>query len=576
MFSRNHIRPAWHCVAFLCFELIAATAWIFPLGQVSAHDEPKQKEIRFSSAGAQVTGTLMFASPDTSKPSAGQPTSCVVIVGGTLSHTRDGEMVRANVPKRDALARLAHALADRGYASLRYDKVGYGGSRAKEGWTGSYRDEAAVAAAAIRHVRDLKEFSRIIVVGESAGAYLACLAARDGTLANAYVFLGGHCAPGEAIYEYNFATLVRYAESKPERRKWAEQGLRSELALGKHYKEMFAAAAKGEQSFELVDGDYSKTIDLRRRKEELDLPPDELFKHIQVPVLAVAGSKDLNVPSDHAARIVSVLRKSGNHACTCVVIPGTDHNFQRVPADDDVHFRERYTFESFKHEYDRTVYREIAEWLDRTVAKAAPWAGTPKTSRIPEPFASRGVKQIETEPKTDFAPARTYLAPGIQIIEDIIDKNKTAGVDTLEGRIGPLLLAEDGQAHFIDMPAGMFCEEHPHSTESIIYTVRGSWVLCSNGRRQVMKPGSLFHFAVNTPTGYEVPFAEDAYILILKTKRTTAKEEDFVVYLKGLANRLKKEQEAGVPYLLKELPKDHPALQYAKKVNPAFDAQRSK
>jgi hypothetical protein len=121
------------------------------------------------------------------------------------------------------------------------------------------------------------------------------------------------------------------------------------------------------------------------------------------------------------------------------------------------------------------------------------------------------------------------------------------------------------------MPAGMYCEEHPHSSESIIYTVRGRWVLCSAGRRQVMKPGTLFHFAVNTPTGYEVPFAEDAYILIFKGKRTTGKEEEFVNYLKGLAARLKREQQAGVPYLMKDLPADHPAIRFAKEVNPEFN-----
>ncbi len=168
------------------------------------------------------------------------------------------------------------------------------------------------------------------------------------------------------------------------------------------------------------------------------------------------------------------------------------------------------------------------------------------------------------------------MAPGIQIVEDITDKGKTAGVDTLEGRIGPLLLAQDGQAHFIDMPAGIYCEEHPHSTESIIYTVRGTWVLCSGGRRQVMKPGTLFHFAVNTPSGYEVPFPEDAYILIFKTKRTTQKEEEFVTYLKGLSDRLRKEQTAGVPYLLKDLPADHPAIRFGKEVNPAFDRKTGK
>jgi hypothetical protein len=50
-----------------------------------------------------------------------------------------------------------------------------------------------------------------------------------------------------------------------------------------------------------------------------------------------------------------------------------------------------------------------------------------------------------------------------------------AVVETLEGRIRPLLLGEGCQAHFIEMPAGMFTEEHPHGSESINYMVRGQW-----------------------------------------------------------------------------------------------------
>jgi quercetin dioxygenase-like cupin family protein len=213
------------------------------------------------------------------------------------------------------------------------------------------------------------------------------------------------------------------------------------------------------------------------------------------------------------------MRKAGNHATTCLVIPSVDHSFQQVPDDEQLRFRERHDFQSFRRPYDPRLYKEVVAWLDQTLAKKLPIVTEAKKKDIPEPFAKRGIDRTEKDSKTEYTPARTFLAPGIQIVEDITEKKQTAGVDTLEGRIGPLLMGQDSQAHFIDMPAGMYCEEHPHSAESIIYTVRGKWVLCSGGRRQLMKPGTLFHFAANTPTGYEVPFAEDAYILILKGKR---------------------------------------------------------
>jgi hypothetical protein len=126
------------------------------------------------------------------------------------------------------------------------------------------------------------------------------------------------------------------------------------------------------------------------------------------------------------------------------------------------------------------------------------------------------------------------------------------------------------------MPGGMYVEEHPHSSESIIYTVRGQWVLCSAGRRQLMKPGSLFRFAAKTPTGYEVPFDEDAYILIFKGDRLTKSDEEFITYLKGMAERLRKEHTQGVPYRLEDLSADHAARRFARDVNPEFEVRLKK
>jgi len=172
--------------------------------------------------------------------------------------------------------------------------------------------------------------------------------------------------------------------------------------------------------------------------------------------------------------------------------------------------------------------------------------------------------------KTENSPKKVILSDGIEIIEDITSIEETAGVDTLEGRIGPLLLADDSQSHFIEMFPRMFVEEHPHSTGSIIYTVSGKWVLCSGGKRHLMCPGSLFKFTANTPTGYEVPFDEPAYILIFKGNRTSKDEEEFVTYLKDLAARLKENNRNGTPFTLDELPENHPALQFGRSVNPEF------
>lgn len=150
---------------------------------------------------------------------------------------------------------------------------------------------------------------------------------------------------------------------------------------------------------------------------------------------------------------------------------------------------------------------------------------------------------------------------GIRVVNSV---DALPGVDTLEGKIGPVIRGQASQAHFIDMPAGMFCLEHPHATESLIYTVRGSWVLVSDDRRFVMRPNSIFWFGADISTGYEVPFDEDALILIFKGQRSEQSDEEFIEYLKGLRSRLEHRHADGEPFLIAELPLDHPCRKFAR------------
>ena len=149
---------------------------------------------------------------------------------------------------------------------------------------------------------------------------------------------------------------------------------------------------------------------------------------------------------------------------------------------------------------------------------------------------------------------------GIRVMDDIF---AAPGVDTLEGRIGPLLAAARGACHFIELPAGGYCDAHAHPTESLIYTARGQWVLCAGGERHHMREGSLFWFGDNVATGYEIPFDEPATILIFKTQ---ARDEtkDFGEYIRGMAAQLAADHAAGTPFRLNELPEDHPARVFAK------------
>jgi len=540
-------------------------AWLLlaPMWTVFGSPDAESVRLTLELKSASVGGTLLL-------PRANRPVPCVVIVGGTLSQLRDGELDRQGIPQRTALKRLAESLAGSGYGSFRYDQVGHGESRAKAGWTDLYESEARVLAEIYTYLRGRSECTQIIAAGESAGAYVASLAARAGAHADAYLFLGGFCGKAEEIFSYNFGRLAEYAAKDGEHTAWAKAShLERDLAFGRHWREMFAAARAGKGSFEVVDGAYRQTVNLARRREELDNPPDEMFAFIKNPALALAGTRDLNVAPYHAACAVAVMQRAGNLRSRALLIDGADHNFQIAPDDTDLAFRERYTFASFNRPYHPGLDHEVLEFLE----ELTPGRGHThdKGHRAESGHTeARALQAPEVQPKTIVSPERAHLAPGVTIIDDILDRQKTVGVETLEGTIGPLLRTPEMRAHFIDMPAGLYLDEHPHAKGSIIYTVRGRWALKSLGRWHAMKPGSLYWFGDNIPTGFQVPFPEDAYILIFKSAAGDD-DEAFVRYLKGMAANLTKEQAAGTPFRLVDLAPSHPALGFARKVNPHFD-----
>lgn len=187
------------------------------------------------------------------------------------------------------------------------------------------------------------------------------------------------------------------------------------------------------------------------------------------------------------------------------------------------------------------------------------------------PTKARDTLEAKLVDKTDFSPAYIQHATGIEIIPDLTTALKSNGVMTDEGIFGPLLFGEKIRSFFIELQPGMFLSEHPHPTESMIYTVSGRWVLCSEGKRQVMEPGSVFHFGSNIPTGWEDPFNEKALLYVVKTMIDGESYEPYTKGILEMAETLKKEKANGTVFYFNALHEKHPAVLFGRNVNPEFD-----
>ena len=115
----------------------------------------------------------------------------VVLISGSGPTDRDGNSL--GLPgKNNALGMLAQALAERGIASVRYDKRGVAASARAATSEEDLRFEmyADDAAAWVRKFRTDKRFSTIIIAGHSEGAMLGILATQRAP-ADGYISIAG-------------------------------------------------------------------------------------------------------------------------------------------------------------------------------------------------------------------------------------------------------------------------------------------------------------------------------------------------------------------------------------------------
>lgn len=270
-----------------------------------------------------------------SLPEGAGPFPAVVLVSGTGPNTRDEE-----VDGHKVFTVLADALVRRGLAVLRYDKRGVGGSG------GAYRgattaDFATDAAAAVRFLIAYPEIDplRVGVLGHSEGGVIAPMVAASAPTVAFIVMMAAPAIRGDKLFVAQSAKVARLYGA-PEAYVAGRQGLDREL-----YAAVIAAptaeAARAEAQAILARGVESKLVDASEadslaksitspwQRYFLAHDPEPVLRGLKVPVLAVYGGLDAQVPAADNALIAREALKDVQGA-TVVEIPGHNHLLQRA------------------------------------------------------------------------------------------------------------------------------------------------------------------------------------------------------------------------------------------------------
>jgi len=226
----------------------------------------------------------------------------VVIIAGSGPTDRNGNSMMGIRP--NSYAQLAWRLAERGIASLRYDKRSMAGTKGTFDLTKMTLDDfAADARAAAESLGHDARFSRVVLLGHSEGASLAFIAARAGAPVAGVISVSGLGRPlGVVIREqlgrqFDSATLVRY-----------------DTAMAQYL--------RGDQPKDVPPplAPLFVPINLSFMKSLSSFDPPAAIRAVRQPVLIVQGGRDLQVTVADAERL-----HAAKPDAQLVVVPLANH-----------------------------------------------------------------------------------------------------------------------------------------------------------------------------------------------------------------------------------------------------------
>jgi uncharacterized protein len=298
-----------------------------------------EEEVAFRNRAADVTlaGTL-------TSPRSPGPHPAVVLISGSGPQDRD-EAIMGHRP----FLVLADRLTRSGIVVLRYDDRGYQKS------TGDFssattRDFTADALAAVDFLKTRTEVDahRIGLIGHSEGGLIAPRAAVTSGDVAFIVLLAGPGVPMDELLARqsqdmlriggasgDVATLQAKLQSRIFEAVRAENGSAGFESRVRAVMEDAMNELTPEQRANLGFGPAHLENELRSVsspwfRELLAIDPRPTLEQVRCPVLAINGSKDIQVAAnDNLAGIRSALKTGGNTHATVVELPGLNHLFQQ-------------------------------------------------------------------------------------------------------------------------------------------------------------------------------------------------------------------------------------------------------
>jgi len=299
----------------------------------------RETEVAIPADGITLAGTM--ATPEGEGP---HPTALLLAGSGPLDRDGNHKKFPLNT-SRD----LASLLATEGWASLRFDKRGVGASSGDYLSTGFF-DELDDAHAAYRWLRSRDDIETVALVGHSVGTLMSLEIADREPDVDGAILLAATTKTGEETLAWQTAKIGENIVPGPV--KALLRLFRTSVA-----KQQQKAVAKLKKTTTDTARIQLAKVNAKWMREFIAYDPVPTLERVTIPLLAITGSKDVQVdPADLAVILATAARAEA------LEVPDVDHILRHEPAPFS---NPRHYGKQLKEPIDPRVIESLVDWLGR-------------------------------------------------------------------------------------------------------------------------------------------------------------------------------------------------------------------
>ena len=321
------------------------------------------REVKFYNDTIKLAGTLSL--PDTNKKHP-----AVIMISGSGQQDRDENVFGFKVFKE-----MAPAFIDKGFAVLRYDDRGTGGSDYGNPEDCDTRDFADDARAAFQFLKQHPNINNenIGILGHSEGGMIAPMVADEHNV-GFIILMAAPTVPGKDL-------LLRQTERILETMDFSEEEITRRKNINEEiYDEVMKENTDTsiiKQSFQKLSQSDELTIDSAAMQAQmtqqmkavlspwiqffLSYNPAPQLKTLDIPVLALFGKKDVQVDSQQNKILIRDMIDQGKENYTLKIFPHANHLFQHA----DTGSMQEY--QQLPKEFTDGFLKYITNWAEQAV-----------------------------------------------------------------------------------------------------------------------------------------------------------------------------------------------------------------